>query len=153
FVQTLTPEIIEYIEKYGTPEKVCDALKMCKNGTQEIRRGKYNKELFSFKYSIYLIVAQSDDKSKVNELTSTPFECELCKFVINYVDAFVKNNKSEAAIEAALDQVCKILPHSINASCYQFVQTLTPEIIEYIEKYGTPEKVCDALKMCKNGTQ
>lgn len=76
----------------------------------------------------------------------------MCKYVIAYVDAVVQTNKSEAAINAALEQVCKILPHSLNASCIQFVDTFGPEIVEYIVKYGTPDKVCDAIGVCKNGS-
>jgi saposin len=87
----------------------------------------------------------------VKELTANPLECSLCKYIVQYVDAVIQNNKSEAAIEAALEKVCTILPHALNSSCVQFVQTFGPNLIKYIEKYETPNRVCAALKMC-NGT-
>ena len=80
-------------------------------------------------------------------------ECSLCKFIISYLDNVIQNNKSEAAIEAALDQVCKILPGALVDKCKQFVNIYGPVIPQLIIHYGTPEQVCNALKACNNGTQ
>ena len=80
-------------------------------------------------------------------------ECSLCKYVVNYVDAVIQTNKSEAAIEAALEKVCGILPAPIKAGCVQFVDTYGPILVQLIEKYGTADQVCNALKLCNNGTQ
>jgi saposin len=80
-------------------------------------------------------------------------ECSLCKYIVSYVDAVVQNNKSEAAIEAALEKVCTILPGALKAKCVTFVETYGPILAQLIAKYGTPQLVCDALKACHNGTQ
>lgn len=72
---------------------------------------------------------------------------------MSYVDAVIQTNKSEAAIDAALEKVCTILPHTLQNSCVQFVDTYGPVLVEYIAKYATPAEVCDALKLCQNGTQ
>jgi hypothetical protein len=87
-------------------------------------------------------------ESKVNSA-----ECSLCEFVIAYVDKAIQNNKSEAAVEAALEKVCTILPHALNGSCVQFVVSYGPILLQLLEKYGTPAAVCNALKLCKNGTE
>lgn len=79
-------------------------------------------------------------------------QCTLCKYVIAYVEAVIQTNKSEAAVESALEKVCTILPHALNHSCVQFVDTYTPQIIEYIAKSETPGQVCDSIKVCNNGT-
>ena len=95
------------------------------------------------------IVQMIDNKeSSINSA-----ECSLCKYVISYIDNVIQNNKSEAAIEAALEKVCSILPGAIKTTCDQFVETYGPVLIQLIEKYGTPDKVCDALKLCQNGTE
>lgn len=80
-------------------------------------------------------------------------QCALCKYVVAYVDAVIQTNQSEAAVNAALEKVCHIVPHSLNASCVQFVDTFGPELVEYIAKYGTPDAVCAALTLCKNGSE
>ncbi len=80
-------------------------------------------------------------------------ECSLCKYVVNYIDAVIQTNKTEAAIEAALEKVCGILPEPIKAPCVKFVDTYGPILVQLIEKYGQAEAVCNALKLCINGTQ
>ena len=55
---------------------------------------------------------KEDDELKrmiVKNLDETP-QCMLCHYIISYLDAVLKNNKSEAAVEAALEKVCTILP-------------------------------------------
>lgn len=47
------------------------------------------------------------------EPKETP-QCTLCHYVISYLDAALKNNKSEQAIEEALKKVCTILPGKFN---------------------------------------
>jgi saposin len=80
-------------------------------------------------------------------------ECSLCKYIVSYIDAVVQTNKSEAAIEAALEKVCTILPGALKDKCVQFVDTYGPILAQLIAKYATPEEVCNALKACTNGTQ
>jgi hypothetical protein len=48
----------------------------------------------------------------VKNLDDTP-QCLLCHYVVTYLDAVLKTNKSEAAIEAALEKVCTILPSKL----------------------------------------
>ena len=53
-----------------------------------------------------------DDEIKriiTKNLDDTP-QCTLCHFVVSYLDAVLQSNKSEAAVEAALEKVCSILP-------------------------------------------
>ena len=80
-------------------------------------------------------------------------ECSLCKYVINYVDNIIQNNKSAAAIEAALEKVCTILPKPIEPACKLFVETYEPKLVQLLLNYTNVEQVCDALKLCNNGTQ
>ena len=80
-------------------------------------------------------------------------QCTLCKYVVAYVDAVIQTNKSEAAIDAALEKVCTILPQSLRTACVQFVDTYGPVLVDYIAKYASPTEVCDAMKLCQNGTQ
>ncbi|CAF1543583.1 unnamed protein product [Rotaria sordida] len=135
FVDTYGPVLLQLIEKYGTPDKVCNALKLCHNGTQEITPVDLTQML------------------KIEESSIKSVQCSLCQYVISYVDTIIQNNKSEAAIEAALEKVCSILPGALKDKCVQFVDTYGPVLLQLIEKYGTPDKVCNALKLCHNGTE
>ena len=82
-------------------------------------------------------------------------ECSLCEYVVTYLDAVLQNNKSEAAIVAALEKVCAALCPglSLQAQCTKFVDTYGPILAQLLAKYATPDQVCNALKVCTNGTQ
>ena len=45
-------------------------------------------------------------RTLLKNLDETP-QCTICHYVISYLDAALKNNKSEEAFEAALEKVCK----------------------------------------------
>ena len=98
--------------------------------------------------SVYLLASFKSAQSSVGSA-----ECSLCKYVVTYLDAVLQNNKSEAAIEAALEKVCGILPASLKAQCTKFVDTYGPILAQLLAKYATPDQVCNALKLCNNGTQ
>ncbi|CAF3145148.1 unnamed protein product, partial [Rotaria sp. Silwood2] len=94
---------------------------------------------------------EKDEKLKetiVRNLDSTP-ECMLCTYVVSYLDAILKNNKSEAAVEAALSRVCTILPRKERARCGDFVKTYGPVLAELISDVTDPQLVCRYLGMCQ----
>jgi len=135
FVKEYGPRLVQLIEKYSTPDEVCEALTVCKKNVKQDS------------------AQESRDMYKTKELSANPVECSICKYVVSYVDAVIQTNKSEAAVEKALEKVCTILPHALNNSCYEFVETNGPKLAEYLANYGTPSRVCDALKLCKNDTR
>ncbi|CAF4224289.1 unnamed protein product, partial [Adineta steineri] len=143
FVDTYGPVLVQLIEKYGTPDKVCNALQMCHNGTESTQ---------SIIKNLPKLLKTLVQPKKVIAQIGSP-QCSLCKYIVNYIDTVIQNNKSEAAIEAALEKVCGILPAPIKAPCITFVDTYGPVLVQLIEKYGTADKVCNALQMCHNGTQ
>eukprot|EP00163_Fabomonas_tropica_P018134 TRINITY_DN322_c0_g1_i7.p1 TRINITY_DN322_c0_g1~~TRINITY_DN322_c0_g1_i7.p1 ORF type:complete len:443 (+),score=82.91 TRINITY_DN322_c0_g1_i7:670-1998(+) len=77
--------------------------------------------------------------------------CSLCEAVVGWVDKEVGSNKTEAAIEAALDKVCKVLG-PLDAPCEAFVNAYAPDLIQLLLKESDPTKVCGALGVCKNST-
>lgn len=85
-------------------------------------------------------------------MPSASAECTLCEFIISYVEKAVGNNKTTAAVDAALDKVCTILPASLKPNCTSFVNKFGFPIAVLIAKNATPAEVCTTLKVC-NGTQ
>ncbi len=73
----------------------------------------------------------------------------LCHYVVTYLDAIIKTNKSEEAIEAALQKVCTILPSKERAQCNEFVKTYGPVLAELISQMADPDTVCRYLGMCQ----
>jgi saposin len=93
-------------------------------------------------------LVQSAKTSKYEEEDVSSPQCSLCKLVLTYLDAIIENNKTEAAIEAALEKVCTILPSDKKAECVQFVDTYGTKLVELLEKFGSPKLVCMALGLC-----
>ena len=148
FVTTYGPLIAILLAKYNDTTQVCNALKACNNGTEFAFPGMFiHCRIFSVNCKV------SSLRSELNAANIKSAECSLCKYIVSYVDSVIQNNKSEAAIEAALEKVCTILPTPLKAPCKTFVDTYGPILVKLLEKYTTPEQVCDALKICNNGTQ
>jgi hypothetical protein len=90
---------------------------------------------------------------KVKELTVKSAECSLCKYLLGYIDKTLGSNHSTAAVEAALDKACSVLPGPVKTECTNFAHTYAPIIALLLARNATPEQVCDFIKVCNNGTQ
>jgi saposin len=84
----------------------------------------------------------------IKNLDDTP-ECTLCHYVVTYLDAVLKTNKSEAAVEAALEKVCTILPSKERAQCNEFVKTYGPVLAQLIAEVADPDTICRYLGLCQ----
>ena len=113
-------------------------------------------------------IVEKEDEIKrkiVNNLDETP-QCTLCHYVITYLDAVLKNNKSEEAIAAALEKVCTILPSKRTlfssvrlstgffldkerAQCNEFIKTYGPVLAQLISDMADPDTVCRYLGVCQ----
>jgi saposin len=154
FVDDYGPILVQLLEKYVTPDQVCAAIKACTNATQEIT---HRKSIFYRSFSLItfhdLNLVQNFQSTEPKIVTPNSLQCTLCEFVINYINKQVGNNRSAAAIEAALEKVCKILPSSVRPNCISFVDKYGVIIAFLLAKNSTAEQVCDFIKVCNNGTQ
>ena len=125
-METYGPALVTLLEKYTTPDQVCAALQLCHNGTA----------------AGCAPISQAEKPS-----VGSP-QCSLCKLIVHYLDLVIMNNKSEAAIESALEKVCTIFPQDKKAECVQFVDDYGMKAIELLEKLGSPDLVCVALALC-----
>lgn len=56
---------------------------------------------------------------------------------------------AQEEIQQALDQLCSILPKSVQGECQVFVDTYTDQIIHLLINELTPDQVCVELHLCK----
>ncbi|CAF3349410.1 unnamed protein product [Rotaria sp. Silwood2] len=100
----------------------------------------------------YIEVSVSNEEKGpliVENLSVTP-QCTLCHYVISYLDAALKNNKSEEAIEEALKKVCTILPSKERTQCDELIKTYGPVLAELIAESVDPDTACRYLGMCQD---
>ena len=57
-------------------------------------------------------------------------------------------NSQQADIEAALKEVCSVLPKTVQNDCDSFVTQYTPEIVKLLAAELSAGEICAALKLC-----
>jgi saposin len=126
FVETYGPIIPELIAELDDPNVVCEWLKFC---------------------------PKSDNKfieipsSKTKKLNSLP--CNLCQYLVNYLDAVIKSNSTETKFEEVLDRACKILPDTkLQSECKTLVHLYGVDLIKLLVEFGNPKTVCQELGIC-----
>ncbi|KAK7475401.1 hypothetical protein BaRGS_00033351, partial [Batillaria attramentaria] len=77
---------------------------------------------------------------------ATPL-CELCEVIVEAVDQYVKENKTEAAINATVYKLCNELPASLKDTCISFA----PEVVAALAKGLDPKQACTEAKLCQSG--
>ena len=98
-----------------TPENsFCKQLTICQTPMIELKPAVPMIKTVAIKMIEQVVTKQEELKDKKQplipeKLSETP-QCALCHYVISYLDAALKNNISEQAVEAALAKVCSILP-------------------------------------------
>lgn len=117
FIDEYTPELVQLLLEYESPAVLCQQLGLCSAA------------------------------KKAQEANPSPIECELCKVVVGELEALVETNRSEAAIEAALDKVCNAFGQ-YGSVCRTFIDTYTDDLIKLLEEYESAEVVCRQLHLC-----
>ncbi|XP_071108278.1 uncharacterized protein [Haliotis cracherodii] len=70
--------------------------------------------------------------------------CELCEFLINTIDQYLKQNKSEAAINATVTKICNDLPEPLKDTCNSFA----PQLVKVLAQGFDPEQACTKIGLC-----
>ncbi|GIY80981.1 hypothetical protein CDAR_71052 [Caerostris darwini] len=119
FVNTYTDMIVTLLMQELDPALVCAELKLC-TAQIKIQKPKDVKDL----------------------------KCDLCKIVVSKVEEMVKDKKTEAEIQEALDKVCSILPTSLSAECQKFVDQYAVLVINLLAQNVDPVLVCGIIQEC-----
>ncbi|GFN91862.1 proactivator polypeptide, partial [Plakobranchus ocellatus] len=121
-VATFTPEVLDLLLKI-TPDQWCAALKVCKARP-----------------------------APVTQILKDGPQCTICEFAMTQLDNILAENATKAQIEAALDQVCNLLPASVKQECDNLVAQYTPQLIQLLLQYK-PQQVCTLLGLCTSTTK
>ncbi len=125
FVVTYGPILPELIAELDDPNVICEWLSLCK---------------------------KSDDKfieipsSKAHKLQSLP--CNLCQYLVNYIDAIIQSNSTETKFDQELEKACQILPTKMQSECKILVDLYGIDLIKLVVELGNPKTVCQELGIC-----
>ncbi|KAK7506235.1 hypothetical protein BaRGS_00002347 [Batillaria attramentaria] len=149
FIQEYTPAIVDLLLQELDPLLVCDELQVCDNGTES----HYS---FTAPASEPEEVTEKPTAEEVLEVVRMPessIECQICQLVVGTVDSIIGENRTEAAIQQALDDICNILPSGIRPQCLSFVNEYASVVIELLLQELDPDEVCVNIGLCDNSTE
>ncbi|KAJ8318124.1 hypothetical protein KUTeg_003215 [Tegillarca granosa] len=75
--------------------------------------------------------------------------CELCKFILNYLDTYLKNNMTEALIDATLHKLCNATTGSLKIACFGAI----PFIEKSVAQGLPPQNTCIEAGLCIKESQ
>jgi len=126
FVTTYGPILPQLIAELDDPNVVCDLLNLCKKSGGKVI------EIPSL---------------KTKKLESIP--CNLCQYLVNYLDVIIQSNSTETKFEEDLDKACKILPETkLQSECTILVHLYGADLIKLLVESGDPKSVCQKLGIC-----
>ncbi|XP_062575849.1 prosaposin-like isoform X2 [Saccostrea cucullata] len=138
FVNQYADLVINLIIQEGDPKMVCTALKLC---SSDLKKALIDSIQFLPIPGQVSGVKLGDEK------------CEVCEMILNYLDEALKENKTVAAVEALLDQVCNFLPTTFKEECDTLVAQYGPVIAQLISQLMDPKKICEEIKLCASKSQ
>ncbi|XP_077973904.1 uncharacterized protein LOC120347581 isoform X1 [Styela clava] len=106
------------------PEVICDTLYLCDS-----------------------VQAQPAIEKKIE--VAGDVECQTCKFLVEEVEKMVQEDKTEAAIESALMEICNLYGEDIKQDCMEFMQVHGASIIDFILAEMNSLEICAKLGLCK----
>ncbi|XP_076287600.1 prosaposin isoform X2 [Lasioglossum baleicum] len=130
FVETYGDAVVALLVQEIDPAHMCGILRLCPT--------KKFMKLWSSIPAKYTLTEKTDRPS-----------CPLCLLAMTQIYNVIKNNRTEANIEAALDKLCNHLPESLSQECTDLVEGYSKELVELLLADLTPIEVCTFIKLCK----
>ncbi|XP_052070706.1 uncharacterized protein LOC127709288 isoform X2 [Mytilus californianus] len=124
---TYAPMIVKDLVLGFDPEQTCEKLKLCSNG--------------SF---VQPFLEEVEPKEQIEEKVEADPLCVLCEFVVQLLDQYLASNKTTAAVNSSVMQICNLLPGSLKGQCILFA----PQIVTMVTSGVAPENACKQAKLC-----
>ena len=125
FVQQYGPILAELIAELDDPNVVCQWLSLCTKSDNKF----------------------TEIPAVKRGLKSLP--CNLCQYLVNYLDAVIQSNTTETQFEEYLDKACKILPEKkFQAECQNLVNLYSTDMVKFLVEHADPKTVCQAIGIC-----
>ncbi|KAL6260537.1 hypothetical protein P5V15_008060 [Pogonomyrmex californicus] len=129
FINTYGDAVVAILVQEIDPSQVCPMIHICPSEALLNMWEKIPKDF---------TLTKVEDKSN----------CPLCLLAVTQIYDVIKNNRTEANIEAELDKLCNHLPHSLIEQCTDFVKSYSKELVEMLLADLSPQEVCAYLHLC-----
>lgn len=155
FVSEYESIIISLVINNVDPEKICQTIKVCTTAVESIplvNAAPIIHEAKPLAGIIWFKFVKHIRYYKLKFFKDTT-QCIVCEFAVKFLEYQLKNNRSEKAVEDALNKVCKLAPSKYKDQCVSIINTYGPYLVHLIFELETPEKVCEVLGLCPGRAQ
>ncbi|XP_076072488.1 uncharacterized protein LOC143044388 isoform X2 [Mytilus galloprovincialis] len=121
------PMIVKDVTLGFDPEQTCEKVQLCTNGS-------FVQPFFE----------EVKPKELIEEKVEADAKCELCEFVVQLLDQYLASNKTTAAVNSSVMQICNLLPGSLKGQCILFA----PQVVTIVTSGVAPENACKQAKFC-----
>jgi saposin len=144
-------QLFQYIRTSLQPNQVCSSLGACPKQANRLPSVPKPEKIAEITDIINIYPAQlplTQLRPAEQIKASDDVECLLCKKLVQIIVDELKDNRTEASIEAALDHVCQLVPSSERNQCLSFVNTYTDELIHILTEETDPNMACTLIGLC-----
>ncbi|XP_072050756.1 uncharacterized protein [Amphiura filiformis] len=141
FVEKYVPAIINLLVKQVSPDQICSLLKFCTSKSVPL------KEILLTKATKVVPKQVAAKKVDADE------NCALCEFVLKEIDQVLSQNATEEEITKVVENICPILPGTLQEQCKSFLDTYGPTLVTLIVQQLDPKKICTAIGLCSKSTK
>jgi saposin len=146
FIKENTDKIVKLLSEDLSPKQVCQQLTLCARKLQDLE--------FDEAIIVNVVAIPSFQKTvNIPENPPTPAPvrddsvCVLCEFIMSKLEKELKDKKTREEIRQAVENVCTLLPKSLNGKCTQFIEQYADLIIDLVETVP-PKEVCQQMSLC-----
>lgn len=127
-----------------SPKQICQQLTLCARQLQDLDIDEA---------IVVNVFAVPSYQQVVNILENPPAHvkddtvCVLCEFIMNKLEKELKDKTTRDQIRQAVENICTVMPKSINGKCVAFIEQYADLIIDLVETLP-PKEVCQNLGVC-----
>jgi saposin len=76
--------------------------------------------------------------------------CVICEYAVKFLDYELRQNKTQAAIEKALEKVCRLVPGtSSRIQCESIISQYGGYITQILLEFDDQALICRTINLCK----
>ncbi|KAK6187859.1 hypothetical protein SNE40_005792 [Patella caerulea] len=154
------PELVKVLSAGFDPKEACTKIKLCDGFREpmmdsalcELCQSLVDMNVFgdvTHGFCFKLKTCHSVNKS-VKQPHQQPADspgCEICQFVVQILDSYLNENRTDAAVNSTLYKVCNSLPDPIKSTCLTFA----PNLVKVLTEGFDPRRACTDIKLCQAG--
>lgn len=126
--------IINAIADKMDPKKLCHGLGLCEANPTEVDD-----------------LIEEASEQLMQKYSETP-QCVLCELIATKLEADLKKNSTQDAIEKAVRGVCRSLPSKLSVKCKKFVEDYADLVISLLATVP-PKELCGELNFCRSNSK